>query len=225
MGCAVALVVATVAPSAPLRKPGILAAQLLQEMAATLRAAAAALRAIDRGAADQVLERARAGEDQLKALQDAADEGLAVVRHSPFRHRQLGSARAYADLTEPLGRAHRNLRVLARRSLVAVWRGDRVPEGYLHLLESTAAQAERMAGDLHEGKLPVAARKQLVAVAVELLAPAGGGQHQRGRDPGPNPVDAGRPDGAHRAGLCRRAYARAGYGLTRSTVLEWSSDR
>src|SRR6478609_9199210 len=43
VGCVLALVVATVAPSAPLRKPGILAAQLLQEMAATLRAAATAL--------------------------------------------------------------------------------------------------------------------------------------------------------------------------------------
>lgn len=167
VGCALALVVATIAPSAPLRKPGILAAQLLQEMAATLRAAAVALRDGDPQAADQVLDRARAGEDQLKALQDAADEGLAVVRHSPFRRRQLGSARAYADLTEPLDRAQRNLRVLARRSLVAVWRGDHVPEEYLQLLETTAGQAERMAGDLHEGKLPVAARKQLVAVAAD----------------------------------------------------------
>lgn len=165
VGCALALVVATVAPSAPLRKPGILAAQLLQEMAATLRAAVTALRDGDPTAADQVLDRARAGESQLKALQEAADEGLAVVRQSPFRRGQLGSARAYADLTEPLDRAQRNLRVLARRSLVAVWRGDRVPESYLSLLESTAGQAERMAGELHEGKLPLAARKQLVTAA------------------------------------------------------------
>lgn len=167
VGCALALLVATVAPSAPLRKPGILAAQLLAEIAGTLRAAATALRDRDPAAADQVLVRARAGESQLKALQDAADEGLAVVRHSPFRRGQLGSARAYADLTEPLDRAHRNLRVLARRSLVAVRRDNQVPEAYLQLLEETAGQAERMAGDLHEGKLPAAARKQLVAVAAE----------------------------------------------------------
>lgn len=167
VGCALALLVATIAPSAPVRKPGILAAQLLQEISATLRAAATALRQSDPTAADQVLERARASESQLTALQDAADEGLAVVRHSPFRLNQLGSARAYAELIEPLDRAHRNLRVLARRSLVAVWRGDHVPESYLALIESTAAQAERMAGDLHEGKLPQAARKQLVATARE----------------------------------------------------------
>lgn len=167
VGCALALVVATAAPSAPVRRPGLLAAQLLQEMAATLRAAATALRESDRQAADEVLERARAEASQLELIQEAAAEGLAVVRHSPFRRRQLGAAIAYAELTEPLDRASRNLRVLARRSLVAVWQGDQVPTAYLDLLETTASQAERVALDLHEGKLPVAARKGLIAAAQE----------------------------------------------------------
>ena len=57
--------------------------------------------------------------------------------------------------------------MLARRSATAVWRGDVVPEAYLQLLESNAGLAERMASELHEGKLPVAARKQLVAAARE----------------------------------------------------------
>lgn len=168
VGCVLALAVATIAPSSPLRKPGILAAQLLQEMAATLRAAALALREADATAADRVLERARAGEAQLTALQEAADEGLAVVRHSPFRIRQRGTARAYADLIEPLDRANRNLRVLARRSVIAVWRKNHVPEAYLKVIETTAEVAELMARELHEGRLPVAARKQLVAAAEGL---------------------------------------------------------
>jgi len=167
VGCALALAVATVAPSAPVRRPGLLAAVLLQEMAATLRAAATALRESDSKAADEVLERARAEADQLDLIQEAASEGLAVVRHSPFRRSQLGAALAYAELTEPLDRASRNLRVLARRSLVAVWHGDQVPTAYLDLLETTASQAERVALDLHEGKLPVAARKGLIAAAQE----------------------------------------------------------
>ena len=162
-----ALVVATVAPSAPVRRPGLLAAQLLQEMAATLRAAATALRESDREAADEVLERARAEASQLERIQEAAAEGLAVVRHSPFRRSQLGSAIAYAELTEPLDRASRNLRVLARRSLVAIWHGDQVSTAYLDLLETTASQAERVALDLHENKLPIAARKGLIAAAQE----------------------------------------------------------
>ena len=116
VGCALALVVATIAPSAPLRKPGILAAQLLQEMAATLRAAAAALRDADATPPTRCWSGPGPARTSCKTLQDAADEGLAVVRHSPFRRRQLGAALAYAELTEPLDRASRNLRVLARRS-------------------------------------------------------------------------------------------------------------
>ncbi|MDN5805512.1 MAG: FUSC family protein [Microlunatus sp.] len=164
-GCAVALLIATIAPSAPLRRPGILAAQMLQEMAATLRAAVTALRESDPDAADQVVERARRGESQLAILQNAADDGLAVVRHSPFRRHQLGWARAYADLIDPLDRAQRNHRVLVRRSLVAIWRNECVPEPYLRLLGAIAGQIDRMAMELHEGKLPAAARKQLVWVA------------------------------------------------------------
>ena len=83
VGCALALAVATIAPSAPLRKPGILAAQLLQEMAATLRAAATALRATDATPRTRCSSGPGPAKTQLKTLQDAADEGLAVVRHSP----------------------------------------------------------------------------------------------------------------------------------------------
>jgi hypothetical protein len=54
-------VVATVAPSGPLRRPGEVAAKVVAEMAATLDAATAALAANDEDAADAVLDRARAG--------------------------------------------------------------------------------------------------------------------------------------------------------------------
>lgn len=165
IGCLLALLVATIAPSTPLRRPGHLAAQLLANMAGTLRSVSQALREGDPAAADRVLDQARASEAPLTTLQTAAEEGLAVVRASPFRRRQRGTAQAFAELIEPLDRAYRNLRVLARRSLVAVWRGEEVPNAYLDLLEEIAATTVRMAGDLHEGKLPVAARKQLVEVA------------------------------------------------------------
>lgn len=176
VGCALALAIATIAPSAPLRRPSILTAQLLQEMAATLRATATALRHADQAAADEVLERARAGESRLKQLQDAAAEGLAVVRQSPFRHSQLGSAQAFADLIEPLDRAQQNLRVLARRGLVAVLRDEEVPERYLELVDTVADAAERLALDLYEGKLPVTARKSLIDAAQESAGmPVSGG--------------------------------------------------
>ena len=163
VGCVVALAVATVAPSSPLRRPGRLAAEILREMAGTLDATIEALRLDDESAADRVLERARATEGQLEQLAEANSEGLAVVRHSPFRRRQLPEVQRYADLLDPLDRASRNLRVLARRSVTLVWRGQHVPVGYLALIGRVAGAARAMAVDLDERRFPVQARDELVA--------------------------------------------------------------
>ena len=164
VGCAVALLVATIAPSSPLRRPGQLAAAILAEVAATLEATAAALRLDDEAAADRVLERARATEDQLQTLAEANREGLAVIRHSPFRRGQLPEVQAYAQLLDPLDRASRNLRVLARRAVVLVWRGQHLPPGYLDLLGRLGAAARSMSVELEQGRLPRSARGELVAL-------------------------------------------------------------
>jgi uncharacterized membrane protein YgaE (UPF0421/DUF939 family) len=164
IGCALALLVATIAPLAPLRRPGTLAASFLQEVAATLRAAVDALRAGDRDVAEAVLARARSGEDLLADLEDAAKEGVAVVRQSIFLRRRLPEVRAYADLYPPLDRTSRNLRVLARRSATALWRGESVPASYLELLDQLCEVINFMAGELYAHRLPTAARKRLIAV-------------------------------------------------------------
>lgn len=163
VGCLVALGVATVAPSSPIRRPALLAAQMLRELAGTLDATVEALRLDDESAADRVLERARSTERHLERLAEANSEGLAVVRHSPFRRRRLTEVRAYAELLDPLDRASRNLRVLARRSVTLVWRGQHVPVGYLELIDRVAGATRAMAVDLDEGRLPVQARDELVA--------------------------------------------------------------
>lgn len=161
IGCGIALIVATVAPSSPIRRPLIIAATVLKESAATLRAAATALRDHDPRVADAVLERARGSEAGLDDLDAAAAEGLAVVRSSPFRRRQRQQVQAYADLAEPLDRLVRNLRVLARRAVVAAWRGNDVPESYLTLMDDVAEVMEFMAGEMFAGRLPIAARARL----------------------------------------------------------------
>jgi hypothetical protein len=161
IGCTLALVVATVAPSGPIRKPGEMASRVVAEMAATLDAAAAALAANDEDAADAVLDRARAGEKDLADFDQAAAEGVAVVRHSPFRRRHLPVVGALADLYEPLDHASRNLRVLARRCAVAVWRGEPVPTDYQDLMRRLAEACRFMAAELGARRLPTAARDWL----------------------------------------------------------------
>ena len=84
----------------------------------------------DEEAGDAVLAQARQTDDALAELNDATAEGLAVVRQSPFRRRQLAGVRGVRPAVDPLDHASRNLRVLARRCAVALWRGEEVPAPY-----------------------------------------------------------------------------------------------
>jgi uncharacterized membrane protein YgaE (UPF0421/DUF939 family) len=164
VGCALALLVATVAPSAPLRKPARLAAQVLDHLAATLEAAATELRESDEEAATAVLAQARQSAEALAELGEATAEGLAVVRQSPFRRRQLAGVEAYAQLSDPLDHASRNLRVLARRCAIALWRGEQVPGPYRAQMTALAEVMRFMAIELRNGRLPVKARERLITV-------------------------------------------------------------
>ena len=165
IGSTLALLVATVAPSGPLRKPGEVAAKVVAGMAETLEGAADALAANDEHAASAVLDQVQATEKALATFDVVAAEGLEVVRYSPFRRRQLGLAIALADLHEPLDHASRNLRVLVRRCVVAVWRGDQVPKAYQDLIRRLAEASRLIAKELAEHRLPTAARDQLREVA------------------------------------------------------------
>jgi uncharacterized membrane protein YgaE (UPF0421/DUF939 family) len=164
VGCALALLVATVAPSAPLRKLARLAAEVLDHLAATLEACAAELKESDEEAGFAVLEKARQIDDALAGLDEATSEGLAVVRQSPFRRRQLAGVEAYAQLSDPLGHASRNLRVLARRCAVALWRGEEVPAPYRVQMGALADVMRFMAIELRNGRLPTRARDRLVTI-------------------------------------------------------------
>lgn len=164
IGCTAALLIATIAPSAPLRRPRLLAAAALQDMAAALTAAEDALRRQDPEAADVVLAQARAGQAAMEDLDQAAAEGLAVVRYSPFRRRDIPAVQAYADLHDPLDRTSRNLRVLARRCAIALWRHESVPVAYLLLMQSLAEVVRFMSGELYDGRLPTAAQPRLIAM-------------------------------------------------------------
>ncbi len=130
-------------------RPRLAAARSCSEMAATLEAA------ID-GAAGRgrVGGRCRcwtgpgAARAELAELDEAADEGLAVVRQSPFRRRQpaRGAGVRRADRCR-CDRASRNLRVLARRCVGrAVAAASRCPGNYSGLM-AELAEVMRLHGE------------------------------------------------------------------------------
>jgi uncharacterized membrane protein YgaE (UPF0421/DUF939 family) len=164
VGCVLALLVATIVPAGPIHKPSRLAAALLRDIAATLREAAGALRAGDVEAADTVLDRARRSEDQLEDLEEASREGVAVVRGSPFLRHRLQSVKAFAELYPGLDRVCRNLRVLARRTAIALWRSESVPAAYVDLLEQLADAAAFMSDEMDQQRLPARAKDVLAEV-------------------------------------------------------------
>ena len=122
IGGAVALVAATVVPRAPLRRPREQAAVVMRKISTLLRAASESIGDGDFERSLNMLDDARSTDELVVELRAAADEGLSVVRSSPFRRRHRGRVRAMADLVEPLDFALRNTRVLVRRVAVACYR-------------------------------------------------------------------------------------------------------
>ncbi len=164
IGGAVAVVAAAVVPRAPLRRPREQAGVVVRKIALLLRAAAASIGDGDVERALGVLQDARATDELVIELRAAADEGLSVVRSSPFRRRHRGRVRAMAELVEPLDFALRNTRVLVRRVAVAAYRRQAMPPAYATMLEELAECAEGIADELGEGRAPTAMRDRLVAL-------------------------------------------------------------
>ena len=165
VGGLVALVAATITPASPVRRPRQRASETVAEVSAVLRDTAVALRARDVDGADDAMDRARESEGMLDDLRDVADDGLAVVRTSPFRRRHLPAVQVIADLLVPLDRAIRNLRVLVRRASIALHTGEQVPGAYVAMVEDLAEATDQMAATLAVRELPESSRRPLAELA------------------------------------------------------------
>lgn len=165
IGGAVALLAATLVPSAPLRRPREQAAVVARKVAAVLRSTAEVMVDGDADRAFDVLADARSTDALIRELQAAADEGMSVVASSPFRLRHRSSVRRMSELVDPLDKALRSTRVLARRTAVAAYRRRPVPPGYAVLCEEIAAAADQVADELARNRLAEAARPALLAAA------------------------------------------------------------
>lgn len=162
IGGGVALVAAAVVPRAPLRRPREQAGVVVRKIALLLRAAGASIIDGDAERALAVLRDARATDELVVELRAASDEGLSVVRSSPFRRRHKGRVRAMVELVEPLDFALRNTRVLVRRVAVAAYRREPIPPSYATLLEDLADCADAISDELGAGRAATAVRDRLV---------------------------------------------------------------
>jgi len=164
IGGGVALIAAAVVPRAPLRRPREQAGVVVRKISLLLRAAAHSIVDGDVERSLAVLEDARSTDELVIELRAASDEGLSVVRSSPFRRRYRGRVRAMAELVEPLDFALRNTRVLVRRVAVACYRRERIPLSYAAMLEDLAECADAISAELGAGRAATAVRDRLVAL-------------------------------------------------------------
>ncbi len=167
IGGGVALVAAAVVPRAPLRRPREQAGVIVRKISALLRAAAESILDGEVDRALEVLRDARATDELIGELRAAADEGLSVVRSSPFRRRHRGRVRAMAELVEPLDFALRNTRVLVRRVAVAAYRHEPIPPSYAAMLDDLANLTDAIADELRAGRAATAVRDRLIDLGRE----------------------------------------------------------
>ena len=118
--------------------------------------------AADRGL--DLLADARATDNLIRELQDAAAEGMAVVESSPFRVRHRKDVRRMADLVEPLDRALRSTRVLVRQTAVATYRHHPVPRPTPSSCSTWPTRPTRSPTSSTRTGLPEAARPALLQV-------------------------------------------------------------
>lgn len=164
IGGGVALVAATIAPAAPLRRPRDQAAAVARKISELLRAAADTMVDGQAEPALELLADARATDRMIRELQAAASEGVSVVRSSPFRGAHRDRLRRLVELVDPLDRALRSTRVLVRHTAVAAYRKRQVPATYAVVAQELAAAAEVVADELANDRSAEGARPVLIAV-------------------------------------------------------------
>jgi len=177
IGGGVALVFAAVAPRAPLRRPRVEAAKVARTIAELLRDAAHSAVDGDVERAVGVLSRARDTDGLIRELQAAADEGMSVIRSSPFSRSDAGSVRTIASVVEPLDRALRSTRVLVRRVSIAAHHGVEIPEGYVALIRQLADAVDVLARAWAENRSAEFARPGFAAAGEASAQLAPGAYH------------------------------------------------
>ena len=151
-GGVVALVVAAVVlPADPRRLLREASRPVLEELAATLRAIAAALRERDVAAAEAALDRARDIDDLGDQFAAAVREGEVTARYSPARRGALGAVESFAAAAAQIDLAVRNVRVLARGVVRALSLGDNVPLEVADAIEDLAGGVLALEHGLDDG--------------------------------------------------------------------------
>lgn len=168
-------VMALLLPTNPLTVVSRATGPLLDVLAGGLAETAAALAGRDRAAAEAALARLRAGETDLRRLQDALAAARETATVAPIRWRSRGALEQYVDAAEHVAYALRNTRVLVRRAIRVVVDDEPVPAGLPRAVGLLGEAVTWLRWELAGAAEPEAARgRALSAVREASDAYAGG---------------------------------------------------
>jgi uncharacterized membrane protein YgaE (UPF0421/DUF939 family) len=160
-------VAAVLLPADPVRLLRGAARPVLDELAATLRDIAVALRRRDSGAAEETLIRARGIDEFGERFFAATHEGRSTTRLSPVRMRARGTVEFYAEAAARIDLAVRNVRVLARGSMRALALDENVPPEVADALEDLSRAVGALADALEAGEGYDAVREPALSAAAK----------------------------------------------------------
>ncbi|WP_370591308.1 FUSC family protein [Saccharopolyspora montiporae] len=165
IGGLVGFVVAALLPANPLSVAHRNGRVVLGELADALRGVAGAVSKQDIEAAVDVLAKARKSQRSVEEFRAALEAGREIARFAPIRWRRRHDLDHYEVAADPVDRALRNTRVLARRALSALREHEPVPRPLPGMLEELAGAVTLLRDELASGADPVQTREAARAVA------------------------------------------------------------
>ena len=173
VGGGMALAVSAAFPSNPSLRARLAVRPVLEDLATSLRDAAAALIGGDLGLAEQSLSEARRVDASVARLREELDGGFQIARFSPSRRRHLGPLARYATAADQLDFAVRDARVLARAAVTMVRERGAAHGQLVEAILGLALAVEALAGYLEKPDYPTDVRLFALGAAQEATASLG----------------------------------------------------
>lgn len=174
IGCSVAVLLAAIVPTSALLRPRAQARSILHTQVELLQGVVQALRDQDRPAAEHLLSQARRTERELDRLRGYTNDGLELLRLSPFHRKRHQDVHGVSEVVEPLDRCVRNARVLIRRATVALQTGEAVPDLYVQWLQDLTECLDAIACAMDKQSYSQHTIDRLVSLGERTVHPAAG---------------------------------------------------
>ncbi|WP_433298640.1 FUSC family protein [Actinoplanes sp. CA-030573] len=139
----------------------------LRTLADGLRDVAGGMRAGDREAVDEALDRLRAAETSFAAFSDAVKAARENVAFAPARWRSRGALAQYVDGADQVTYALRNVRVLSRRVSTALGDEEKIPAVLATGVDLLGDAVDLLRQEWAKAAEPIAARQRALSAVAE----------------------------------------------------------